>query len=150
MYLYLLSNTIWKNDGDIACASKIFLLNKTLHGIDVFYSVELPEIFLFVHPIGTILGNAKYSNYFVAYQNCTVGSTEDGIYPSFDEEVALYSGSSVIGNCSIGTNSIIGSNSFIINSDIGSNKVVLGAYPNNRIIKNKRRVIKACFNNMVS
>ena len=56
MYLYLLCNTIWKLDKNENLASKIFLLNKALHGIDAFYSIDLPEIFLFVHPIGTVLG----------------------------------------------------------------------------------------------
>jgi len=103
MYLYLLCNTIWRLDKNEKLASKVFLLNKSLHGIDAFYSLDLPEIFLFVHPIGTILGHAKYSNYFICYQNCTVGSTaEDRIYPVFEKEVALYSGASVIGKCAIG------------------------------------------------
>ena len=45
-----------------------FLLNKLLFGIDVFYTVDLPKHYIFVHPIGTILGSgAIYSNYFVVY-----------------------------------------------------------------------------------
>ena len=43
-------------------ASKAYCLNKALHAIDVFYEVELPEIFFLEHPLGTVLGRAKYSN----------------------------------------------------------------------------------------
>ena len=50
MFLYFLSNTLYRNGADVRLCEKIFYLNKMLHGIDVFYSVELPEIFcLFIH-----------------------------------------------------------------------------------------------------
>jgi serine O-acetyltransferase len=64
MFLYLMSflaNDVYKNQN---LASKLYLLNKMLHGIDVFYEVTLPEIFLFVHPVGTVLGRAKYGEFF--------------------------------------------------------------------------------------
>lgn len=143
MYLYLLSNTIWENNGDIRLASKVFLLNKALHGIDAFYKIKLPEIFVFVHPLGTILGNAEYSDYFAVYQNCTVGGTTAGLYPKFDRGIILYAGSSVIGNSIVGSNTIFGANSSIINTKVDSDKVVLNIYPNNKIIKNKRSVVDA-------
>jgi len=141
MYLYLLSNTVWENNGDVRLASKIFLLNKALHGIDAFYKIQLPEIFIFAHPLGTILGNAKYSDYFAVFQNCTVGGTADGKYPEFNHGVILYSKSSVIGDCLIGSNTIFGANSSVINAKVDRDKVVLNYYPNNRILENKRNVI---------
>jgi serine O-acetyltransferase len=146
MYLYLLSNTIWQINQDIQCASKLFLLNKALHGIDVFYSVELPEIFSFVHPVGTVLGHAKYSDYFVVYQNCTVGSTKEGIYPNFESEIVLYAGARVIGKCNVGSNVIFGACSFIIDTDVESNKVILKSFPDNKIIENTSKVKDTCFN----
>ena len=36
-----------------------------LHGIDVFFTVDLPDIFLFCHPLCTVLGRAQYSDYFL-------------------------------------------------------------------------------------
>lgn len=146
MFLYFLSNTVYQKEGDSSLASKIFLLNKSLHGLDVFHSISLPEIFYFVHPVGTVLGNASYSDYFVVYQGCTVGATSSGIYPSFSKGVVLYEKSSVIGDCSVGENVIIGSNSSIINSEIQSNRVVVGNYPNHRILRNKANVIADMFN----
>ena len=45
MFLYLLSNTIFRAEGDPAVAAKVYALNKALHGLDVFYEIELPEVF---------------------------------------------------------------------------------------------------------
>ena len=145
MFLYLLSNTVWKVDKNEALASKIFLLNKALHGIDAFYSIELPEIFLFIHPVGTILGKAKYENYFAVYQGCTIGATEDNKYPSFSEGLIMYSNSSVIGDCNIGKNVVFSANSSLINIQIDDNKLVLGSYPHNRVVENKKNVIDRIF-----
>jgi serine O-acetyltransferase len=145
MFLYLLSNTIWEVDKNETLASKVFLLNKTLHGIDAFYAIKLPEFFLFVHPLGTVLGNATYSNYFVVYQNCSVGATEDLIYPTFEGEVTLFSKSTVIGDCHIGANTILGANSFIINTHIKKNSIVINSYPNHRVLKNDKNIIDRMF-----
>ena len=38
---------------------KLFLLNKALHGCDIYYEVALPSVFLLVHPLGTVLGRAS-------------------------------------------------------------------------------------------
>ncbi len=145
MFLYILSNTIWKIDKNEILASKVFLLNKTLHGIDAFYAISLPEIFLFVHPLGTVLGSASYSNYLVVYQNCSVGATEELIYPTFEGETILFSKSTVIGNCNIGANTILGANSFIINTNIKKDSIVIGNYPNNKFLNNNKNVIDRMF-----
>ena len=145
MFLYLLSNTVWETSKNEIVASKVFLLNKALHGIDVFYSVKLPEIFFFIHPVGTVLGNAVYNNFLAVYQGCTVGSTQDNKYPIFGSEIILYSNSSIIGNCEIGNNVVFAANSNIISSRVKSNSVVLGNYPSNKILVNKTDVIDRIF-----
>lgn len=145
MFLYLLSNTVWNVDKNESLASKIFLLNKALHGLDAFYSIELPEIFLFIHPLGTILGKARYKNYFAIYQNCTIGANENSEYPDFSEGIIMYSKSSVIGNCQIGRDVVFAANSLLINTNINDNKLVLGNYPNNKIIDNNINVIDRIF-----
>jgi len=53
---------------------KIYCLNKCLNAIDIYFEVELPNIFLLVHPLGTVLGKAKYNDFLLVYQQCTVGS----------------------------------------------------------------------------
>lgn len=135
MFLYLVSNEAYKNKY-INVAEKAFLLNKALHGIDAFYSIELPEIFLFVHPVGTVLGNAKYSDFLVVYQNVTVGTDIANVYPRFGLATVLYSKSSVIGNCDVGHNVSVAGNAFIRNMHVPDNSIVVGLYPKVDIKKN--------------
>ncbi len=143
-FLYLLSNELYKL-GDENAASKAFLLNKTMFGIDAFYSIELPEVFLFIHPLGTIVGNASYSDYLVIYQGVTIGSLIDGKYPNFSEKTIVYSNSSVLGDCNFGENCIVGARSYLIDTDLEDNQIALGNYPDNRIIENKKPTIDYYF-----
>jgi len=137
MFLYIVANEAYLQHIQ-PLAEKAFLLNKALHGIDAFYAISLPEIFLFVHPIGTVLGNAHYKNYFVVYQNVTVGSDLQGVYPSFGYASVLYSKSSVIGECLFGDNVCVGAHSFVRNKQIPDNSIVVGNYPHDIVKFNKR------------
>src|SRR5205823_183490 len=60
VFLYLLANTIFRAGGDTRLAAKVYALNKALHGVDAFYEVELPSVFAFQHPVGTVLGRGRY------------------------------------------------------------------------------------------
>jgi serine O-acetyltransferase len=130
---------------DEILASKLFLLNKSLFGIDAFYSIKLPEHFLFVHPLGTVIGNADFGDFFVVYQGVTIGSTTEGIYPTFSSSTILYSNSSIIGNCHISENFVLGANATLVNTDISGDKVVIGNYPNFSILENKNKLISNYF-----
>lgn len=126
MWLYFLSNEIFRQDGDPAICSKLFLLNKALHACDIFYEVALPDIFLLVHPLGTVLGRAEYSDYFVAYQRVGVGSNKD-IYPQFGSHVILRPGAAVLGNCTIGHHCQIATETLVLDSDVPNHTLVIGA-----------------------
>ena len=124
MLLYLVSrelNIFMKNE---KVADAVSYLNKILHSIDVWHTTKLPEQFFFVHPVGTVLGRAKYGTFLVVYQGVTVGSSKD-IYPTFLGSTIMYSNSSVLGNCIIGDNTIIAANTMVINENIKSNTKVI-------------------------
>ena len=147
VFLYYLSRTLFNNQ-KITMATYVYYLNKIMHSIDLFYEVEMPDIFTLVHPVGSVLGRGKYKNYFCAYQNCTVGSDTDNNlshYPTFGEMILMFAGSKIIGKCNIGSNCIFGANSFIINTDIPDNSVVVGIYPNHKILDNKINIYKYIF-----
>lgn len=148
-FLYFLANSAWKNTGDTVVPTKLFSLNKILHGLDLYFSVRLPEVFLLVHPVGTVIGNADYSNYLVVYQNCTIGS-DAGKYPRFGEGVILYSRVSVLGNCSIGDNVVFAANSFVVNSDVPADSIIVGQYPEHRALPNRQTVRSRVFDRPVS
>jgi serine O-acetyltransferase len=123
IFLWFLSNSVWSIKNNDNLANKIYYLNKSLHAFDCLYDTKLPDIFYVAHGIGTMLGKAKYSNYFVVFQGCTVGAW-NGIYPSFGEGVALAANTSVIGNCKIDNRVTISSNTSIFNKNIPSNSIV--------------------------
>lgn len=145
MFLYLLANTAYTKNSDLSIANKLYALNKALHSVDVYYEVELPDIFFFQHPLGAVLGRAKYSEYLVVYQKCTVGG-KDGIYPVIGEGVVLYGGASLIGRCIIGKNVWLSVNTCVVEEDIPDNCVVFGRSPNLVIKKTNRNVLRDIFN----
>ncbi len=145
MYLYFLSNSLFGNYGREDICGKIFYLNKSLHGIDCFYSIRLPKTFLFLHPLGTVLGNAQYSNFFLVSQNCVVGDNFDGKYPVIGEGVALYSGAALIGNCKIGDNCEIAANSLVHKMELSKNNIYVGTPNNYKLRFNNHSVIKKHF-----
>lgn len=134
IFLYYLSNIVQTFSKSLA--NRIYYLNKTLNGVELFYEVELPDIFFLEHPIGSVMGRAHYSNYFSFSQNCTVGNNK-GVYPSFEENVTMLSGSKVIGDCKIGKNTIISANTYIKDTNIPRNSIVFGSSPN-LIIKERK------------
>jgi serine O-acetyltransferase len=145
VFLYYLSNTIWRESGDASLASKVYLLNKQLHALDAFYEVELPDVFYLAHPLGTVLGRGRYSNYFVAYQRCTVGSTLSGLYPVIGEGVALFGGSMVIGECRLGDNCWVSAGALLMNTEVPAGHVVFGRYPDVQFKPAKNDVLKEFF-----
>lgn len=138
MFLYLASNTAHRRrvGGDLA--AKLFLLNKALHGIDAYYEVDLPSVFLFVHPMGTVLGRGHYSDYFIVYQRCGVGSNRDQ-YPTLKDFVTLRPGSSVLGGCTVGSNCTLGADSLLIDTDLPDNTLYIGRPGASRVLARSER-----------
>ena len=106
-------------------ASKIYLLNKALHGIDAFYEVELPNIFVFIHPVGTVLGRASYQDYLLIYQRCGIGANKN-IKPKLGKYLSMHPGASVLGDSKIGNNCSIASDSLLIDRKLDDNRTYIG------------------------
>lgn len=145
MFLYLLSSTVSRRDRSDPLAFRLFYLNKVLHGVDAYHDTELPEVFQFMHPSGTILGQATYGNFFCVYQGCSVGSDENGVFPVFGEHVILYAGATVIGRSTIGDNVVIGATALIVNQDVPDNMVVLAASQQPDMRENTKHVLERRF-----
>lgn len=145
MFLALLANDMLRTGGDRDTAFRLYYLNKAMHALDVFPDTEMPEVFQFMHPTGTILGPAHYGNHFCVYQNCTVGSSESGVYPEFGDGVVLYAGARVIGACRIGNNVVVAANTFIIDRDVPDDTVVISEGIRPRFSPNRRTVIERRF-----
>lgn len=123
VFLWFLSNTIYKELNHNPVSNKIYYLNKALHGFDCMYDTALPDIFLIFHGVGTMLGKANYADYFVSLQGCTVGS-QKGNYPHFGKGVALTAHSAIIGGCHIGDRVSVSAYTTLFETDINSDSVV--------------------------
>ncbi|WP_427307938.1 hypothetical protein [Cupriavidus sp. H39] len=115
-YLYYLANTIWRNERDAQACTRLFLLNKALNGIDLFYEIEMPEVFFIGHSIGIVLAKATYGNYLVLYQNSTVGKNH-GAAPVIGDGVVMYPNSAIIGRSQVGAGSVIAQGVGVVNRD---------------------------------
>ncbi|UHA61587.1 hypothetical protein KDJ21_008010 [Metabacillus litoralis] len=119
MFLWFMSNTVWKIYEDNELASKLFYLNKTLNGVLCMYDTKMPDIFLVIHGGGVVLGKATYNDFFVCYQGCTVGAI-DGIYPVLGKGVAMAPQSSIIGECMVGNHVTIGNQALLRNRNLNN------------------------------
>ncbi|MDB4480699.1 hypothetical protein N9040_10090, partial [Akkermansiaceae bacterium] len=136
MYLYFLANTMCRSGEDRRICDKIFNLNKALHGLNVYYEVELPDVFFLTHPVGTVLGRANYSDHLFVYQGCTIGNNH-GDYPKLGEHVTVYTGASILGDCTVGRQCKIAANSILMDQDLEPNTIYIGS-PQNFVIKENK------------
>lgn len=139
-FLYALSRVIYCENRGVVC-DKIYGLLRSMAAVDLFYQVELPDIFTFDHPLGAVMGRAHYANCFTFSQGCTVGNNH-GAYPEFEESVFMLSNSKVIGASKIGHHVIIGANAFVKDEIIPSGSLVFGQTPNLVVKENKMDYVK--------
>ena len=115
-YLYLLSHQIWQATGEREWPTRLFGLNKTMNGIDLFYEIDMPDVFLIGHSVGIVLAKASYGNFLVLYQNSTVGKNH-GVAPEIGEGVIMYPNSAIIGRTKVGDNSVLSQGTGLVNCD---------------------------------
>jgi len=123
--LYLLGNELFRRGGPAPLCKKLFLLNKALHGCDIFYEVELPSVFLLVHPLGTVLGRGRYADHLLVYQRVGVGSNHD-VYPTLGRHLTLRPGSAVLGRATVGDHCSIAAESLLLDRDLPDHSLYIG------------------------
>ena len=126
MWLYLLANQLHRDQAPAHWCKKLFLLNKALHGCDIFYEVALPSVFLLVHPLGTVLGRADYSDHLIVYQRVGIGSNH-GIYPTLGAHLTLHPGSAVLGQSRVGNHCSIAAESLLMDRDLPDHSLYIGS-----------------------
>jgi serine O-acetyltransferase len=128
IYLYFLANTIWKRSGDTEAPTRLFLMNKALNGIDLFYEVGMPEVFYIGHSVGIVLAKATYGNYLVLYQNSTVGRHKDQI-PVLGERVVLYPNTAVIGRSVVEDDAVVSQGVSVVNKRVPKGSIAFSGAP---------------------
>ena len=127
-FLYYLSNSLWRISENTILCSKIINLNKILNGMFFSFKGGLPDIFLLGHPVGTIIGNAQYSDYLVILQNVTINTgTESGNGEDLKLGKGLFlgAGAKITGNSPIGDRVSIGVDAVVNQQVIPDDSVVL-------------------------
>ena len=142
IYLYFLSNSIWRGTKDSTACTKIFLLNKTLNAIDCFYEIDMPDIFFIGHSPGIVLAKATYGNYLVLYQNSTVGKNH-GEAPTIEEGVVMYPNTAIIGKSLVRKNTVLSQGTGIINQDTPGNCITFNGDNGKLVFKPSKRDILA-------
>ncbi|MGZ5236885.1 MAG: hypothetical protein ACXWCV_11280 [Caldimonas sp.] len=141
-FLYYLANTVWRDGGDRALCNKLFGLNKALNGIDLFYEIELPEVFFIGHSVGIVLAKATYGNRLVLYQNSTVGKNH-GEAPVLGDGVVMYPGTAIIGRCEIRAGTVISQGTSIVNRSTPGNCMVFAGEAGGLAVKPPTRDVLA-------
>lgn len=138
--LYYISNTAWQQQ-KMVLAQKAYYLNKSLHALNCMYNTQLPDVFLFFHIVGTVLGKATYADFLVVNQGVTVGTNKE-IAPVIEKAVMLRPNSSVIGNSRIGAFSSLSANAMVLDTEVPPHSIVIGSKPELIIKTAKRSLIK--------
>lgn len=141
-FLYFVSRVAFEF-GNEEVYYKAALLNKALHGIDLFGHVKMPRRFLLVHPVGTIIGRAKIGENVVIYQGVTIGGKHDRDgsinYPRIASDCVLYANSTILGRTELPDKTIVGANSFITDFKVKEeNSLVVGSHPSIRVLDNHK------------
>lgn len=126
-FLYYLSNSLWKLSENKILCDKLIYLNRVLHSIWFSYKGELPNIFLLTHPVGSVLGNAVYSDFLVVSQNVTVNTSLDengDKAPCLGKGLFLSAGAKIIGNKPVGDRVTIGVDACVYKCEIKSDHLV--------------------------
>lgn len=125
IFLYYLANTIWRNREHDNLCTKLFYLNKALHGFECFYQTELPEVFFIGHTVGIVLVRTTYGNRFAIYQNSTVGSSK-GARPEIGERVLMFPNSAILGASKVGERTVVAQGAQLIDRDTPPGTLVFG------------------------
>jgi serine O-acetyltransferase len=138
LFLYYLSNTIWKHTGETEVPTKLFLLNKALNGIDCFYEIALPEVFFIGHSVGIVLAKATYGEHLVLYQNSTVGKNH-GVAPVIEAGVVMYPNTAIVGRCTVRAGTVVSQGTSVVNQDTPGDVMAFAGAAGKLVFKPLRR-----------
>lgn len=134
VFLYFLANSIYTKTGNEVVPERLFLLNKMISGIDLWYKIKMPNYFSLSHTLGTVFSNATYGNYSIFFQGCTIG-INNNYYPILEDGVIMFPGSVIAGKCKIGENTVVSSGVRIIDRDTPGNCFVFQGKGDELVIK---------------
>ena len=144
-FLYFFSNYLWNTSGNKLICDKALQLNRVLNNLFLSYKCKLPDIFYLAHPMGSIIGNADYSDYLVISQGVTIntGTSIDGkLTPKIGKAVYLATGAKIIGNEEIGNRVTVGVDAVVYKRKIEDGKLVIRDETGEIVIKENIKFVQ--------
>ena len=124
-FLYFFSNSLWKLTENEELCSKLILLNRDLSGCWFSFKATLPDIFILVHPVGSVVGhrNVTFSDYLVILQNVTINGLPDSAL-KLGKGLFMGAGAKIIGGGQIGNRVSIGAGTVVKNPEVSNDSIV--------------------------
>jgi len=119
-FVFYLSRRIWREGGGTELPVRLFLLNKALNGIDLFYEIDMPARFFIGHTVGCVFAKASYGDYLIVHQNCTVGRQQQH-RPVLENGVVMFPGSCIVGDCLVRENTVLSAGVSLVNTSTPGN-----------------------------
>lgn len=133
-FLYFLSRTIFLDFQAQPAAVRVFLLNKAVNGLDLYYEIDLGECFFLSHTSAMVFAKATYGKYCVFHQGCTVG--RQGVSrPVLDDGVVMFPGSQIIGRSNVLENTVLSAGVSLINCSTPGNCIVFNGKSGRPVFK---------------
>jgi len=127
-FLYYFMNSLWKRSQNRIICDKTMCLLRELDSIFMTYKCQMPDIFLFQHTVGTVIGNAQYSDYLLILQNVTINTgVEKERFGTLKlgKGVSLLPGAKIISDEPIGDRVNIGVDAVVYKTAIDNDKSVI-------------------------
>lgn len=138
MFLVYLSNHVWKTQQNIFVCDRIMYVNRVLHSFMMSYKAKIPDIFWLAHPVGSVIGNADYSNYLYISQNCTINTgapdSDGSLRPKIGKCFTMGAGAALIGTSEIGNRCSLGVNVLLYDQTLLDDSIVINDNGMNRIV----------------
>lgn len=144
-FLYFLGNTVWNEYQEKVLCDKLLNLNRILNGFFLSYKCPMPKIFCLAHPVGSVIGNANYSDGLVINQNVTINTwiNEEGkLGLEIGRGCYFGAGAKVIGGEPIGDRVSVGVDALVYHQKVEADSVCLR--DRNGKINIRSRINKKC------
>jgi serine O-acetyltransferase len=129
IFLYHLSRALFIS-GNREAADRIYSLLRMASGVDLYYEVELPELWFCDHPLGTVIGRGKFARTasLVISQNCNIGNNKQA-YPAINGNLYMYPNSSLLGDAVVEGNVVLANGACAVDAGKLKDCILFGRSP---------------------
>lgn len=129
IFLYELSRVVFKQ-GKRDKADKIYALLRMVSSVDLYYEVELPDLWGCDHPLGSVIGRGQFapqSSLFFS-QNCNIGNSR-GAQPEIHGNLHMAGNAALLGKTYVSGNVFLANGACVIDGGSISDCLVFGRSP---------------------